>query len=117
MPNNPDSQFSFRDVRLAQFYDENYGRDRRHQAAKSDLWRYRVLMQESLPKVSKSEAIALRAALNGANTSRVEMLPILKQSVISELSELEDTLIHKIKEWSLSEWIAVIDACGNPFDK
>jgi hypothetical protein len=107
--NNPDSQINFRHNKLAEFYDENYGRDRRHQAAKSDLERYRFLVEKSLPNLSESEAISLWSALNGVNTSHVEMLSILKQSVISELEDIE--LIHKVKEWSLVEWIAVIDAC------
>jgi hypothetical protein len=109
MPSKPDSQINFRACELAEFYDQSHGRDRRHQAAKIDLERYRFLIEESLPKLSEEEAIALWVALNGVNTSHIEMLPILKQSVIGELGDVD--LIHKIKEWSLVEWIAVIDAC------
>jgi hypothetical protein len=112
MPSNPDSRIEFRDVELAQFYDENFTRDQRSLAAKRDLERYRYLIEESLPKLSESEAIALWTALNGINTSHVETLPILKQSVISELVEDGQTeLAHKIKEWKLCQWFAVVDAC------
>jgi len=112
MPSNPDSRVEFRDVELAQFYDENFGRDRRSLAAKQDLERYRFLLERSLPKLSEEEALSLWFALNGSKTSHIEMLPILQQSVISELIECSQVeLAHKVKDWSLVQWFAVVDAC------
>jgi hypothetical protein len=70
------------------------------------------LISQSLPKLSEREAIAVWSSLNGTNTSHVEMLPILQQSVVNEL--IEDgqiELAHKIKDWDLWQWIAVVDAC------
>jgi hypothetical protein len=112
MPSNPDSRIEFRDVELAQFYDENYGRDRRSLAAKLDIERYRYLVEQSIPRLNEQEAIAIWTALNGSNTSHTETLPILQQSVISELIEaLQIELAHKVKDWSLWQWFAVVDGC------
>jgi hypothetical protein len=112
MPSNPDSRLAFRDADIAEFYDENYGRDRRHQQVKIDVERYRYLIEQSMPKLNKEEAIALWSALNGSNTSHAKTLSILQQSVAVELSvdgQLE--LAHKVKEWSLWQWFAVVDGC------
>lgn len=114
MPSNPDSGFHFRDAVLAQVFDENYGRDRRSIAAKQSVERYEWLMQEILQEVQveESEAIALWSALNGASTSHPETLPILKQSVTSELKEDgHKDLALKVSNWHLCQWIAVVEAC------
>ncbi len=112
MPSNPDSRIAFRDVKLAAFYDANYQREFRSMAAKLDVERYRFLIAQSLPQLNQEESIALWTALNGSNTTHVEMLPILQQSVVSALIESEFfELAHKVKEWALWQWFAVVDGC------
>lgn len=105
-----DTGFHFRDADMASTYDAAYGRDRRSIAAKQNLERYQLILEGSIVQFEEEEAIALWSALNGANTSHVEMLTILKQSVISELEEYPD-LRHKLKDLSVAQWVAVVDAC------
>jgi hypothetical protein len=112
MPSNPDSTFQFRDVTLAKFYDNEFGRQQRWLTAKRDLERYRYMLSTSIPPLTPDEAVKLWACFNGSNTSHTEMLPTLQQAVIAELLEQNEIeLAHKIKDWSLCQWLAVIDAC------
>jgi hypothetical protein len=108
---NPDTQFNFRDATLATYYNDNYGTSPtgisvRSLKAKRDLERYHLLLKEALPIFTKEDAIAIFSALNGCNTSHVDMLAILQQGI-----ELEPSLKTKIVELSLCQWLAIVDAC------
>lgn len=113
MPSNPDSQFAFRSLELAEYYDENFNLaptpiGSRSQAAKRDIERYRHLLEVSLPTFSEDEAIALWDALNGCSTNDVETLGVLQQGIATELDR---KLAQRIKALSFIEWLAVVDAC------
>lgn len=101
-------RIEFRDKKLVDFYDTNFGTDRKHLAAKIDLNRYRWLLEQELPQFEVSDAIALWSGLNGTNTSHEEMLPILQKSIASDL---EGALKARVLSLSKVEWVAVIDAC------
>jgi hypothetical protein len=108
---NPDTQFNFRDATLATYYNVNYGTSPtgisvRSLKAKRDLERYHLLLKEALPKFTEKDAIAIFSALNGCNTSHVDMLTILQQGL-----DLEPSLKTKILELSLCQWLAIVDAC------
>jgi hypothetical protein len=104
----PDTTINFREKKLAEFYDINFGRDRRHASAKIDVSRYRWLLTECLPVFTEDDAVDIWSALNGANTSHEDMLPILQKSVASELTE---PLRSRVIGLSRVEWLAVVDAC------
>lgn len=122
MPSNPDSQFAFRSVEMAEFYDANFKMAEtsigsRSQAAKRDLERYRFVLEDELKRVvlAKEEAIALYSAFNGCNTSHIEELPILRNGVISEVKETHPHLKNLpgiIMALSPAQWVAVVDACN-----
>ena len=104
---------------MALFYDENFGRDRRHMAAKQDVERYRWMLQQELARVSlsKAEAIALWTALSGCNTSHADMLGVLKTSVLSDIKDAAEsrpelkTLATTLIALTPCQWLALVDAC------
>jgi hypothetical protein len=111
MKKNPDTQFNFRSADLAEYYRENYGDSPspisiRSLKAKSNLERYRLILEEALPQFTEEDAIAIFSALNGINTSHPEMLAILQQGI-----ELDSPFREKVQSLSFVEWIAVVDAC------
>ena len=98
----PDSQFGFRDLALARFYDANFRMavtkiGNRSQAAKRDLERYRSLLAVELKQLALTEAdaIALFSGIrNGASAK--EDFPQLALSA--------------------AQWLAVVDACDRVQD-
>lgn len=83
-------------------------------AAKQIVDRYQLIVSEDLKKLkfTEDEAVAIWSALNGSNTSHVEMLEVLKKSVISDLIDGKRIeLAERLKTLSFCQWIAVIDAC------
>ena len=113
VPSNPDSRIQFRDIRLADWLDEYAGRDRRSQVAKQMIDRYRLILDDGLryARLTEDEAIDLWSVVNGCNLSHAEQLPILWNSIISELREQEKDVWIKVQTWRLPTWIAALDAC------
>ena len=99
MPSNPDNIFSFRSGHLAAFYDQNYGRKVRHTVAKVHLENYRLLLMRSMPKLAKHEALTIYRVMPSPS----------RGDLIFRLADSDSVLIHKIRDWSEVEWLAVQD--------
>ena len=125
MPSKPDSQFAFRDRELAEVYDRDFGRDRRHAAAKVRLQRWEIAHRVLLAEINLSveEAQILHYLLSSSRSCSEDTLEslevnlqLLRASVVDGLEDYAQrldvqALSAKIQAWTTAQWYAVLDAC------